>query len=317
MSDNPPVLVAGTPDNIANNPGAIYDTYKGTDYPYTPDPNTKAADNTNLRTVNAYVAYLDNVFNQGQMGSCVANSTAAMYRFEFRNHIVSASSPDPSRLFIYYNARNLGQIHPIGDNGSQNRDSLHGLNKYGTCGESTWPYVMLRAKNEGESDADYTQYKNQASSQVPSPTAYTEALKHTIQGYYRLDIDRPMDASAQQFAKSDGQHILSNAKLCLSEGHPFIFAFFWAQNKDSGIWAKRPNGDWTLVSSQSIKAKDVAVPTPLYGHSVLGIGYDAQGLLCQNSWGENTASPTFWMPWDWITDFTATNDFWMIKVVGN
>jgi hypothetical protein len=24
----------------------------------------------------------------------------------------------------------------------------------------------------------------------------------------------------------------------------------------------------------------------------------------------------FWVPWEWITDFTATNDFWMIRVVG-
>jgi len=99
------------------------------------------------------------------MGSCVANSTAALYRFEFKRHIQDAKlqdrhDVDPARLFIYYNARRLSPYRPIGDSGSQNRDSLHGLEKWGICEEEHWKYVMLRSQEDGETESAYEQYKN-------------------------------------------------------------------------------------------------------------------------------------------------------------
>ena len=63
------------------------------------------------------------------------------------------------------------------------------------------------------------------------------------------------------------------------------------------------------------------------GHSVLAIGYDDQRgpegrqgqVLVQNSWGPKWGADggTFWMPYAWITDFAATNDFWTIRTAGD
>merc|ERR1712000_804572 len=54
------------------------------------------------------------------------------------------------------------------------------------------------------------------------------------------------------------------------------------------------------------------------GHAVLAIGFDDKGkrILCQNSWGESVdGAPLFYIGYDWIKDFEATSDFWMVRLV--
>lgn len=51
-------------------------------------------------------------------------------------------------------------------------------------------------------------------------------------------------------------------------------------------------------------------------HSVLAIGYDDEKrrILCQNSWGPGKTD-MFYMGYEWILDFDATADFWMLRLV--
>jgi C1A family cysteine protease len=72
------------------------------------------------------------IFNQGSLGSCTAQSTMAM-AFEHLGFL-------GSRLFQYYNARMMdGNINQ--DAGSTLRQSLKVLNKFGTVDEQRYGYI--------------------------------------------------------------------------------------------------------------------------------------------------------------------------------
>src|SRR5690242_13868381 len=61
------------------------------------------------------------VYDQGQLGSCTANAIAGAIQFDRRKQGVSDFTP--SRLFIYYNERDLeGTVDS--DSGAQIRDGV-------------------------------------------------------------------------------------------------------------------------------------------------------------------------------------------------
>ena len=93
------------------------------------------------------------IYDQGQLGSCTANSLAAAYEFCDNNAFT------PSRLFIYYNERVLE--HSIGqDAGARLSDGIRTLETYGVCPESQWVY-------------DITKF-----TMKPPSTCYKTALNH-------------------------------------------------------------------------------------------------------------------------------------------
>ena len=325
MANNPPTAaVPGIPSHISKNPGAIPDDYTGTDYAYKPPEGAKVEQSVNLRSNPAYNTFLDPFYNQGLMGSCVANASAACYRFEYKRHsleskIQNGQPVSPARLFIYYNARAIVSDKLV-DNGCQVRDALKSLAKKGVCEEATWPYVMLKDQEKGQNDKSYQKYKDTETGKQPSPAAFTEAAKHMIVGYYRLDIDRdPKKTIGKDAMDADGKHVLDNVRYCLSEGHPVVTSFYWPEAKTQNVFTSTgPNNIVKLAPLSNIKETHAKIPSPRSGHAILIVGYDeqAKAVLCQNSWGDGHY-PLIWIPYDWITDFTATNDFWMVRVVGN
>ena len=108
---------------------------------------------------------LPEVYDQGEIGSCVFNSSgmSVLYQSRLQNREIF-----PSRLFGYWNTRELeGTVNE--DSGAYIRDAFKILNKVGTCKESTWPY---------NTDEFLTK---------PSEDCYTEALKTTATQYHRLN----------------------------------------------------------------------------------------------------------------------------------
>lgn len=79
------------------------------------------------------------VYDQEDIGSCVANSACACYRYESAQ-ILNSFEFNPSRLFVYYNARSI-QGWENEDSGSYIRDGFKALNKWGLASESVWPYI--------------------------------------------------------------------------------------------------------------------------------------------------------------------------------
>jgi Papain family cysteine protease len=124
------------------------------------------------------------VENQGNSNSCTANAMAGAYEYLAKR--VKGSTHDVSRLFIYYNARDLDGA-PDSDEGTYLRSCVKVLKKYGTCAETTWPFDLHRIF------------------EPPHEEAYTEATNFLIEDAYRVKVD--LDAMRQ----------------CLADGYPFTF----------------------------------------------------------------------------------------------
>jgi C1A family cysteine protease len=127
------------------------------------------------------------VYDQGSLGSCTANAIGALYEFVLKKQL----KPDfmPSRLFIYYNEREVeGTISE--DAGAEIRDGIKVIAKLGVCPEKTWPYIISKFTKK------------------PSATAYKEALNHQALKYERLDNTK-----------------VEMLKACLASGYPIVFGF--------------------------------------------------------------------------------------------
>jgi C1A family cysteine protease len=129
------------------------------------------------------------VYDQGQLGSCTANSIAAGIEFDLLKQAVSSGTP--SRLFIYYNERSMeGTVGQ--DSGAQIRDGVKACAVLGAPPETLYPY----------SDANPGVFTKK-----PPKSVFLAALKHRVTSYERV---------AQQ---------LADMKACLASGFPFVFGF--------------------------------------------------------------------------------------------
>jgi C1A family cysteine protease len=109
------------------------------------------------------------VYDQGQLGSCTANSIGAILEFnELKQGEADAATP--SRLFIYYNERVMeGTVAQ--DAGAEIRDGIKSLAQVGAPPETLWPYDISKF------------------SRKPPAKAYKEARKHEALRYARVTQD--------------------------------------------------------------------------------------------------------------------------------
>lgn len=127
------------------------------------------------------------VYDQGQLGSCTANAIAGALEYD---EIRAGTSPSwtPSRLFIYYNERDVeGTVSS--DSGAQLRDGIKVIAADGVCPESDWPY-------------DITKFAER-----PPQQAYTDALHEGVGSYQRVTQS------------------LVQLKTCLASEFTFVFGF--------------------------------------------------------------------------------------------
>jgi C1A family cysteine protease len=87
------------------------------------------------------------VYDQGELGSCVSNATAAAVQYDLMNNKLSVSPSSTtvdaamkSRLFIYYNARVIDNSVES-DAGTTIHSAAQVLETLGVCDENLWPYV--------------------------------------------------------------------------------------------------------------------------------------------------------------------------------
>jgi C1A family cysteine protease len=126
------------------------------------------------------------VYDQGQLGSCTANAIAAAVEFERRRQ--GLSDFVPSRLFIYWNERELeGNVDE--DSGAELRDGIKVVAKTGAPPETDWPYDISKF------------------TLTPPPAAFAAA---------KLDVATAYKRVAQTLGQMRG---------CLASGLPFVFGF--------------------------------------------------------------------------------------------
>jgi C1A family cysteine protease len=131
--------------------------------------------------------YLPPVYNQHKINSCTANAIAAAMEFdEIRQGVKNAQTP--SRLFIYYNEREMeGTVQE--DSGGQTRDGIKSMSKQGDCPERLWPYLVRSLKVR------------------PPRECYLQARHYRAVEYQRIT------------------HRLEDLKSCLASGYPFLLGF--------------------------------------------------------------------------------------------
>jgi C1A family cysteine protease len=126
------------------------------------------------------------VYDQGQLGSCTANGIAGAIEFDQQKQ----GNPEftPSRLFIYYNEREMEGTVPQ-DSGAQVRDGIKSVATIGAPPETDWPYVPAEFAVK------------------PPAAAYADAKQDLVSAYLRV---------TQNLAQMQG---------CLAEGYPFVLGF--------------------------------------------------------------------------------------------
>jgi len=221
------------------------------------------------------------VYNQGQIGSCTANAIAAAIEFDRLKQKLADFTP--SRLFIYYNERNME--HSVAtDSGAQIRDGIKSVNKLGACDEMEWPY------DDTPADPNTNLWPHGAKpAQKPPSKCYSDALKHKAVTYQRVMQD------------------LAQMRGCLAAGYPFVFGFTVYTAFESPSVAK--TGTLNLPGSHE---------HVLGGHAVLAVGYDdnAQRFTVRNSWGTKWGvKGYFTIPYAYLLSAKLASDFWTIRVV--
>jgi C1A family cysteine protease len=132
------------------------------------------------------------VYDQGQIGDCVANALASIIQFDEKRQ-QNNDQNIPSRLFMYFNARAIeGTV--ASDAGCTIRDSIKALSQNGFCDETSWPYTV--------SDL-YLK---------PPPLAYSLALKERIQQYSTV----PQNLIAMKTSLLSGNPIIFGMRICQS-----------------------------------------------------------------------------------------------------
>lgn len=78
------------------------------------------------------------IFDQGQLGSCTANTIAAA--LEFDALLDGIKTGRLSRLWVYWQERRLEHSLGQGDTGAFGRDGFKAAKQVGVCAETDWPY---------------------------------------------------------------------------------------------------------------------------------------------------------------------------------
>ena len=123
--------------------------------------------------------FCSRIENQGDIGSCTANSTTTAMEYLYNK--LGKPQPELSRLFLYYATRVwVAKENPEADNGAMIRDVMKALVTYGVCFEKTWGYNERKFAEE------------------PSGLAKAEALQHQILHYFRCPSLRYIRASIHE-----------------------------------------------------------------------------------------------------------------------
>lgn len=293
------------------------------DHLYEPAKDMKAAEYVNLREDSKYRNFWQGVYDQGFLSSCVANAAAALYSYELQKELAATKSTippaiDPSRMFIWYTARVTEEIKKdkFQNAGCHIRSAMKSLQQKGVCKEVLCPYPPGVKKQE-----DLIM-----SSQHPLDEAYAAAQAYCTWQYERLDPKRSDKAKkklAEEVAEKvddiknkDGDMVKDNLCKAITEGHAVQFGIHYYYQEQSQQFKQIDTMKGKKWSLTPLSKRHVKHEPGCGSHSVLAFGYDEYSVMCQTSSGVQDAFSDegfFLVPWGWISDFEATEDFWIIR----
>jgi C1A family cysteine protease len=218
-------------------------------------------------------------YRQGEVGSCVPCAVAAVCEYVRNRHVPGAMEFTPSRLFMYYNAREFE--NSIGaDDGCQIRDVIRSLAVYGVCPEKPC---------EGYGAHEVWDYDTARWDVRPPEACYVAAARRTVTAAAKL------------------VPTLAQIQGCLADGNPVVFGFSVYESFES---------EETKMSG---RAGVPGINERCYGgHAAVLVGYDDDDryFTFRNSWGEEWGDKGYgYLPYEFVTDPDCCGDYWMIKSV--
>lgn len=214
------------------------------------------------------------VYDQGHLGSCTANAIGAA--FQFNQTKGGLKSFIPSRLFIYYNERDMeGTVNQ--DAGAFIRDGIKSVNKLGVCPETLWDY-------------DPSPYPpNPRLTAKPTAKCYSEAKKHIAVQYARVPrTEQQMEG-------------------CLASGYPFVYGFTVYESFEASQVAK------TGVVSMPKPTEEVIGGHAVLA---VGYDRANRRFIVRNSWSTKWGMKGYFtMPYAYLLDANLSDDFWTIRLV--
>lgn len=219
---------------------------------------------------------VDDVYDQEDIGSCVANSVAMAYRITisvynskstFHKYAWYYRDVNPSRLYLYFYNRLLEDIPLKEDCGTSMLSGYRSVVEHGVVDEKYWPY-------------DVKKY-----SQVPPPYVIKKAEDNVTPGYHKVKNNL-----------RDLKHALANQQP-VSFGAVLFDSFFTDHVANTG--------------SVPMPKKD---PKGVFGgHALLLVGYNdtKEVFYVKNSWGKSWGKNGICeFPYKYITDPDLCADFW-------
>lgn len=293
------------------------------------DPSIEPAEAIDLRDAQRHGLW-GPVYSQYGFNSCVANAAAALLTFEWnKSHVPSNSIHNlgtlPSRVYIWYNARAMDpKFHTYKgeNNGCHNRLAMKSLFINGACRESFCRYPLNNDQDD-MNDPTSSKFHEELDRcyEEPTPEAKQDGESHFgIARYERLDIKLPRPQEVNVMEEC-GDELKKNVCQALSEEHPVLFDFFYYQLEGDQLPYQRSDGSMVMRSRPQARRHTPQQKGEGGSHTVLAVGYDDKYVKCltslvggRNPFGDNTwPDGCFLMPWDRVTDFEATEDYWVIK----
>lgn len=215
------------------------------------------------------------VYDQGDIGSCVANALAAAIEYEQIKRITADGKFAgneflsnkllfrPSRLFAYYEARKIIGLEKA-DSGCYIRDAMKVAYHVGVPRETGWRYDEHRFDTK------------------PAKRQYNSAPYHKVTAYRKvITVDEIRKAIAEDFPVTVGIAVFNS--------------FFYASGGDISM----PKYSDTMLG----------------GHAILLVGYDDTRKLFKfrNSWGKEWGNEGYGrIPYAYIANRNLSDDFWVV-----
>lgn len=279
--------------------------------------------------------YFPPVFDQGSLGSCVANALigAVMY------NLIRQGVPNPnmrSRLYLYYYARyycglDFDEDLLTDDSGSTISNGILALVEKGVCLESSWPYYDRVSVQPNRFKDVPLNLDTEAGTCKLFIDGTDSSIYSTPTGSNRWNDDaKTSDELVPYFFNAPTATTIKNF---LASGVPVVCGFTCY---NSTVYYMEHGG---------------VVPVPPYGqqdtiiggHAVVFVGYSDTKVspfrdgkttpgyfLMRNSWGPNTGDPNkrghFWLPYEFLTLYntpgnsssgTLVDNCWTIGSAGS
>jgi C1A family cysteine protease len=219
---------------------------------------------------------MPDIYDQGQLGSCVANAVACLLQFERARQNLPEGKHVPSRLAIYYGARQIE--HAVeSDAGSEIRDAIKYVARTPVPfedGPGGWPYDIAKFRD-------------------------------------RPPVGHFKDNTALQYRQVPQSAVQLMASL--AEGWPVAFGFNVYSGLDDPETAKNDFSD--PASGRLIMPRQNEASLGGHAVVLAGYDYPNQTFLVRNSWGNSWGLRGFFlMPFSYVCRSDLASDFWTISL---